>query len=568
VLHEKRVLEKRFCVRLLAAADAARATVSNKTFIGAHFGWLCAIVFFILGTVFVNRTGIEEDEAIFASPLYRDWCFFAIPLTHGRIPIMHMSYVGALKTWLYTPIALFWQPSAAMLRIPALLVGALTIALFYQLLDSVHGRRAAFVGTILLTTDAVFLLTTVFDWGPVAIQHFLFTVILLAAVRWWQTDRDLWLFACAFCCGLAFWDKAVFVWCFAGLVAGSLLFIRAIVPRCSWKRVAIVIVGIGLGASPLIYYNLSTDPKFLTFRSNARLSTQLIGARFQILRATWNGSALFGYMVHNASDRPNPPIGALDRASFALQSTAGDRQRGCFEVALVAGLLLLPFVWRTRARSAMLFTLIAFSVAWLTMILLDGGYSSHHSILLWPLPEMFVAISVAAISEWHRWADRVVAAAVSVLVLANLLVLNQYLFQFIRNGAAGSWTDAIYPLAATLREMHPSQIALVDWGFQDPLSFLNKETPSERVIADPFMPPGESESQRKADLEILMDPNAVWVEHTPGNEFSKGINERLLQTAKKSGVEEVALGLVCDRNGRPIFQLFRFTPDRQHEQVR
>src|SRR5271165_175314 len=116
---------------------------------------LCALAFLAFGAAFVNRTGIEEDEAMFASPLYREWCFFAIHIRHVRIPIMHMSYVGALKTWIYAPIALFWQPSAAMLRVPALVIGALTVALFWNLLSAVHSRRAAWAGCLLLITDAV-----------------------------------------------------------------------------------------------------------------------------------------------------------------------------------------------------------------------------------------------------------------------------------------------------------------------------------------------------------------------------------------------------------------------------
>jgi argininosuccinate lyase len=40
-----------------------------------------------------------------------------------------------------------------MLRVPALLIGALTILLFWKLLDSVHGRRAAWAGGLLLATD-------------------------------------------------------------------------------------------------------------------------------------------------------------------------------------------------------------------------------------------------------------------------------------------------------------------------------------------------------------------------------------------------------------------------------
>ena len=525
-------------------------------------GWLCALLFVALGSVFVSRTGVEEDEAMFASPLYRDWCFFSIPLKHGRIPIMHMSYVGALKTWLYTPIAAVWQPSAWMLRLPALIIGAFTILLFWKLLDAVHGRPAAWAGSLLLTTDAVFLLTNVFDWGPVAIQHFLLMAMLLAGVRWWQTRRDAWLLVAAFCCGLAFWDKAVFVWMFCGLLAGSTVFWRQIFGRVTWRRVAIASYGLCLGAAPLIYYNLSTDPRFLTFRSNTKFTPNHFAERFELLRRTWKGRALFGYMVYESSEHPGSPSGALERASLVIHRAAGDRHTGYFEPALIASLVLFPLLWRTPARKTLLFAAIAGAGAWVAMVLLDGGGSAHHAILLWPLPQWFVAVSFAEASRHFRLGKWALGAAVAFLMATNLLVVNQYLYQFIRNGASGSWTDAIYPLAAALRQTQATQLGLVDWGFQDPLSFLNQERPSERVIADPFMPPGAAQPQKQADLQLLFDANAVWVAHAPGSEVSQGINDRWLRVVREAGLKPTPLGTFCDRNGRPIFQTFRLIANR------
>ena len=525
-------------------------------------GVLCALLFLALGSMFVNRTGIEEDEAMFAAPLFRDWCFFAIPLTHGRIPIMHMSYVGALKTWLYTPIAAVWAPSAAMLRVPALLLGALAILLFCKLLEAAHGRRAAWIGGLLLATDTIFLLTSVFDWGPVVIQHLLLVGILLCCLRWAQKGGDAWLFAAAFCCGLAFWDKAVFVWMFTGLLAGSLVFWRLVFNRFAWPRAAIVVAGLCLGALPLIVYNLSADPKFPTIRSNTKFTPYQFDKPIQELRITWNGSGLFGYMVHETSEHPNAPQGALERGSFAAHQLTGDHSAGYFGLALLAGLLLLPLLWNTPARGTLLFALIACVVAWMAMVLLDGGSSVHHAVLLSPLPHLFAAVALAETSRRFHFGGWAVAAAVVFLAATNLLVTNQYLFQFVRNGAAGSWTDAIYPLAAALRDTGASQVALADWGIQDPLCFLNRDRPGERVVSDPFLPPDEPAAQREADLQLLLDPRTIWVEHAPGSEVSKGVNDRLLAAARREGLEQVVVGTFCDRNGRAIFQIVRFRANR------
>jgi hypothetical protein len=523
---------------------------------------ICALFFIALGTIFVNRTGIEEDEAMFASPLYREWCFFAIRFRHGRIPIMQMSYVGALKTWIYTPIAALWQPSAAMLRVPALILGAITIFLVWTLIDTVHSRRAAWAGSLFLATEAVFLLTNVFDWGPVAIQHVLLVSMLLSCVQWMRSMHDGWLFLAAVCCGLAFWDKAIFIWMFSGLIAGSLVFWRVIRDRFTWKRAAIVVTGIALGGAPLIGYNLKTTPKFITFRSNTHFTPDHFAERFLQLRLALNGSPLFGYMVYETAERPNEPRGALERASFAIHRVTGDRRRGAFEPALIASLLMIPLLWKTRARSTLLFAAIAAAVAWSAMVMLDGGGAAHHTVLLWPLPQLLVAVAFAEASQHWRFGGWPLVTVVAFLAAANLLVVNQYLYQFIRNGAAGSWTDAIFPLAQALHETPASRVALVDWGYQDPLSYLNKATPPERVVANPFMPADESPAQRNFDRELLFDPNVIWVEHVPGQEAFAGVNARVLSVAQAEGLEQVVVATLRDRNGRAIFQTLRFVPRR------
>lgn len=544
----------------LVRADFPPPKISSRFHTFFSGATLCAFVFIALGSVFINRTGVEEDEAMFAAPLYREWCFFAIRFKHWRVPIMHMSYVGALKTWIYAPLSLLWQPSATTLRFPAIAIGALTVVLFWKLLDTVHGRRAAWIGCLLLSTDAVFLLTNVFDWGPVAIQHALLVAMLLACVQWKRTTRDGWLFTAAVCCGVAFWDKAVFIWMFSGLLAGSLLFWRYIRDRCTWRRARIVVAGIALGGLPLIGYNLWSRPKFATFRSNTHFTPDHFALRFPILRLTWDGSALFGYMVFDATDRPNTPQGALERASFALHKITGDRHRTVFEPALIAGVLLIPLLWRTRARTPMLFAVITAAVTWSAMVMLDGGGGAHHTVLLWPLPELLVAIAFAEASLKWRFGTWAAGGVVSLLLVMNLVVLNQYLFQFVRNGSAGSWTDAIFSLAEALRETHASRVALVDWGYQDPLSYLNKAAPPERVIANPFMPADEPPAQRDSDRELLFDPNVIWVEHTPGREVFAGVNARLAGAAREAGLEQIVTGTFCDRNGRPVFQISRFAP--------
>ena len=124
-------------------------------------------MFLLVGFTFVPQAGIEDDEALLVSGVYVKAPFSQeVKILRHRVPIMLMSYVGALKSWLYAPILSFWNPSSVSLRVPTILTGCLTIWLFHQLLRRIAGALAAMVGCVVLATDTSFLLTTCFDWGP------------------------------------------------------------------------------------------------------------------------------------------------------------------------------------------------------------------------------------------------------------------------------------------------------------------------------------------------------------------------------------------------------------------
>jgi 4-amino-4-deoxy-L-arabinose transferase-like glycosyltransferase len=465
---------------------------------------------------------------------------------------MELSYIGELKTWLYAPIFLIWNPTVDAVRVPAILMGALTVLMFGALLQRVHGRRAAWVGSILLATDTSFLLTTVHDWGPVVLQHLLLAAMMLLAVRWFQTSSLASLAGAAFCCGLAFWDKAVFIWVLSGLAAGCLLIARDIRQRLTSRSVLLAAVALCVGALPLIVYNLAGPEKFATVRGNMHrgngLSSVWFVYKLRQLESTWDGSVLFGYLVsEDAGPQPGSPQSLLERASFAVHSFTGDHRQNIMPFGLCGAALMLPLLWRTRARKTILFGAIAMVVAWLHMALVGGGGAAHHAVLLWPLPHFLIAVALAEASEHVRFGKWTLALVAGLLAAGNVLVTNQYLYQFIRNGAAETWTDAVNPLAGALKQSRASQVLLPDWGVTDALCVLNRNDPPIHPVEDPI-----------PDLSILSDANAIWVDHTPGHEFSKGLHERVLATARSAGYAPVKLDIYYDRNGRAMFQTFKF----------
>ena len=529
-------------VLLYRAAIATPRARGRQPFLG---GVLCGLVVVLLGCLFINYAGLQEDESAFAAPVFRDWSFYSITLGHARVPLMQMSYVGSLKTWVYAPLFWLWPPTPLLIRLPALLIGALTIVLFGWLLERAHGRRAAWIGSVLLASDSVFLLATTFDWGPVALQHLLTVAAMLVSVLWFQTRRKRWLVTAGFCCGLALWDKAVFAWVLGGLLAGSLLFLRPVRSRITFRHGALAAGALLAGALPLVIYNSGARSRLATIRSHPQVGTATLSQKLIIMHLTWNGFGLFPYLLADAPQQPGAPRTPLEKASFLLHRATGDHRSNAIEPALLLAILLIPSLWHTRARNAVLFSLIAFGVAWIFMLATGGGGSLHHTILLWPLPQLFLAVAFAEASRHVPVGRWLFAGLVGFLAITNLAVTNQYLFEFIRDGPSQTWTDAIYALAAGVHDTPATQLMMVGWGAEAPLCVLNRNRPPVRTI--------DASSPSSGLRPLLADQEAIWVEQmrSPAS---------ILDSARAAGYDPVIVATYLDRHGRPMFRTYRFQP--------
>src|SRR5580704_1278762 len=109
---------------------------------------LAAILLLFMATamLFVTRPGIEADEALVVNGAIFSW---------HHVPLMLMSYMGALKAWFYLGLFNIVRPGPVSLRTPTVLLGAIAIWLSFLLVDRTVGRRAAWIAALLLATDSM-----------------------------------------------------------------------------------------------------------------------------------------------------------------------------------------------------------------------------------------------------------------------------------------------------------------------------------------------------------------------------------------------------------------------------
>ena len=447
-------------------------TITARTWVGLA---ALALAFMAAASLFVPRLGIEADEAMVGNGIYEHGApVYSWHFGENEVPVMLLSYLGALKTWLVHPWLDLWAPGRTSLRFPMIVAGAVTLWLFFALLDRIQGRSAAWIGTLLLATDPSFLLIEATDFGFVALQFVFKLSAILLLVRFHREGRQRALSAAFFLFGLALWDKAVFLWVLFGLVVATVVTF----PRELWRNVsarggripnyALAAVSIILGALPLLIYNIAHPLR--TLRTTAKIAGEPVFAKVEILWRTLDGFVLFGFMT---SDEPRPQTGAArhwyQAISLRLSDWTHHPEHDWMLVALAAAAVAFPLLWRTSARKPMLFGLSASVATWFAMALTTGaGAAAQHVILLWPFPFLMIAV---ALSHLPRPAALVVT---TVLCLSNLAVTNNYYAELIRNGPAIHWTDAIDPLNVYLQSLHADHVFIADWGFLETLNLLSE----------------------------------------------------------------------------------------------
>jgi 4-amino-4-deoxy-L-arabinose transferase-like glycosyltransferase len=242
-----------------------------------------ACVFVLVASYRIDLPGLYMDEVDFVNAARGGPDNTMIYMRLGPVPLLIMPYLGALKAWVYAPVFWLFGVSALTIRLPAILIAALTLLIFFQLMKSHVGVVWAIITTWLMAVDPANLFPSRLDWGPTVLMHF-FQAALLA---FWFAYRDkpkVWkLVLICICAGLGFFDKFNFIWLLLAFGVGVLVCYPDSLKKL-WisssrlsRWAAVIVFFIGLGGMlflilPVLRLHAASPPP-LNLKWNGLLST-------------------------------------------------------------------------------------------------------------------------------------------------------------------------------------------------------------------------------------------------------------------------------------------------------
>jgi hypothetical protein len=487
----------------------------------------------------LDRPGLHYDELLFVNAAdERIGKTFISSSFHG-IPTMNMPYIGALKSWFYTPLFALVDPGPTSVRLPMILLTCAGLALLFVAVRRLVSTPVALLALVLMCFENSLLWLTRSDMGPAAPEFFLKCLGLLLIARVVERRSAASVAWLVLVLALGVFAKLNFIWQVNVVVVVSA---AAALMKRDRLRAHASPIGVWVGGILLLYavcgwWYVTKD--FDAMRKGALFGT--ISTAWNTLR-TGIDSILSGTWYHEYA---LGPLGArtwmtlMVLAAFALgvvlagrrDPETGSRQLPVLALAAAVPLLVTQML-ATREATA----------GW-------------HFIAIYPFVFVVAAYGIVTAAERALRRPRhltiaITAAAAAFLAYDGLLVRDYY-------RAVGAeprlvaWSPAIYKLNRYL-EARPGKVYSADWGLQVPLLALDP-SPRYQELAFALQNPTPEQLDQLKQL-LITEPRGVRIVRHAGSEVFAGVNGRL--AAAMDGRYALEATIRSDA-GAPVYAIYR-----------
>ena len=441
-----------------------KLSLHSRRYLANALAIAAASVFVLVASRRIDLPGLYMDEVDFVNAARGGFDDTMIYRRLGSVPLLIMPYLGALKAWIYAPVFWVFGVSALTIRLPAILIAALTLLIFFQLMRGHVGVVWATITTWLMAVDPANLFPSRLDWGPTVLMHF-FQAAMLALWFNYRDKPNLWkLLLICICAGLGFFDKFNFIWLIVAFILGIALCypdsLKNLWVSCSRfvRAVAGIVLLIGLGATlflilPILHLHAASPPP-LNLKWDGLLSA-FSGAAvaYQIfLSDSWIISFVpFWLIVTDCY------LALACLFFLGQQAEAQENRRHGFFLLLISFLVFVQILVTPQA----------------------GG--PHHYSMIFPLPLLaFVFLAQplyrqVATKTRRRFAALLLVSAAVCVFTVNLYNLGEYLARLRANSHYNArWSPEIYSLSQYINEhgLEAQRVISVDWGLHNQLHAL------------------------------------------------------------------------------------------------
>ncbi|MBP6619392.1 MAG: glycosyltransferase family 39 protein [Leadbetterella sp.] len=185
------------------------------------------LLFGVLASLFLERPGLQTDEILFANLSLGEINHTTyISRKIGGITFFVISYIGALKSWIFIPIFKVFGFNYFSVRIPMIILSMCSLLLVYKSIN-ISFKKPSFAWFILmaLVTESTFITMVRTDVGPIAIEYFCKILSILLIFKYLQSKKQANLYFLPIVLALGIFNKINFIWFSNALLFSGLILI-------------------------------------------------------------------------------------------------------------------------------------------------------------------------------------------------------------------------------------------------------------------------------------------------------------------------------------------------------
>ncbi len=537
-------------IRLVTTTTLSRAIVGVSV---AWFVWSAAR--------YLALPGLSYDEVLFVNAAIGSPTDSFIAWRVLGVPVMLMSYIGALKAYLYLPIFGLFGVSPTTIRLPAIGLSVISILLVWAIARTTFGRLTSALLVAVVALDPAFIFMTKLDFGPVVLMLLLKLLSTWAFLKLVLTQRVAYAWLLVGASGLGLFDKLNFIWFISSLAIAALLFrgeLLAIWARYGWQFLAPL--GMLLGAVGVSMVELGLPQLRATSSWGVDLPARLVFAA-QLYASTFNGDEVYKW-VFPAS--PNAwPVAAIVTLLCLAAILASE--------AVAA--------WRTRRaprnqdfadRAGWLYVIV-FGLTFVQIVVTNKADGPHHMMLLFPFQDLLAFVAIGRSTRdcravgWRytqrarRLSRRVaLTGVVAVLCTTEAGADLQYARAFEADRFEPAWSPAIYDLAAYVDRQDVDVVASVDWGLNNQLLALARPEARARYVDfwGEVERPGGLSKLEALYMQTVQGGRALLVAHPAAVEIRPGTHRLLLDFLHSIAANTTPQAVLADAEGQPLYEVY------------
>ncbi|MBW4673532.1 MAG: hypothetical protein KME52_05790 [Desmonostoc geniculatum HA4340-LM1] len=466
---------------------------------------ILSIIYFIYTASYkIKYPGLYYDETLFVNGALGGLDNTFIHKRIFGVPVMLMPYIGAVKAYFFYPIFHFLGVYPETIRLPVIIISALTLVLCFYLGKIIFNQWIASLIAIVLATDPSFIYTTRLDWGPVVFMIFFkilalfiffkiisyphtlpnhkfinWYVLLLVALilGLWDKLNFIWFMSAFFICSMSFYFKSIIkIW--------SIYKSKILVPTITF--IAIMILMIAVLIIPVFNLNIGEKTQETLLERFLRVSN--------VYEITVSGKAVYEWIFNQS----------LSEISWVNQLTFINI---ILLLIILAVAILLKCNYKSYfnlgfdTRKTLLFFTLLFALIYMQMVFTRQVGWAHHIMILFPFQHFFNIAAVLVVVELiiqiykilvkNRYQlIKIACITLVVLMFGNLInsqlkVNNNYSLALDDKKSFNNiWSPAIYELSQYLGNYRDKVDSIIsaDWGFHTQLHGLAETQARSKYI--------------------------------------------------------------------------------------